>query len=70
MLQKIMAESRKLLLAKRAGIDLIIALGVSALMYIIIKNVSISALIGMAYFLYSLRGLYSHYARLRNKGRK
>ena len=64
-----MAGSRRLLLAKRAAIDLIIALGVSALIYIISRNVSISALIGAVYLLYSLRGLYSYYVRLRNKAR-
>jgi len=65
-----MIESRKVLLAKRAAIDLIIALGVSALMYIITRNVSVAALIGVAYFLYSLRGLYSYYVRLRNRASK
>jgi len=64
-----MAESGRLLLTKRAAIDLIIALGVSALIYIITRNVSISALIGAVYLLYSLRGLYSYYVRLRNKAR-
>jgi len=64
-----MAESGRLLLTKRAAIDLIIALGVSALIYIITRNVSISALIGAVYLLYSLRRLYSYYVRLRNKAR-
>jgi hypothetical protein len=65
-----MGESRRKLLGKRTGIDLIIALAVSILMYIITRNVPISALIGAVYFLYSLRGLYSYYVRLRHKARK
>ena len=53
-------------LFKMAVVNLAISIIIAIVVYILSKDLSVSIFVGFAYFMYSLRGLYSYIVRTRS----
>ena len=62
---KMIDKAKKRLLLRRAAWYLAMSLCLAVAVFIVNRSFSVSVLIGATYFLYSVRGLYSYYIRLR-----